>query len=191
MARAGMSHTLFVVLLLTTCSSLLLVHLSLEYCMRLLQALPAPMQDTSSTIVTRRNSEHLVTLQAAHAASRYICNISDGMPGLTHIVCATCDSGPLLQAGYAAFGEHTRDIITLNLPEDWSTVAVKISLCVGLLFTFPVMMVPVYEILERSLQSKVRSSCTSVASLAGITCTISCYICACCQLHPSQCASPQ
>lgn len=62
---------------------------------------------------------------------------------------------PGLQAGYAAFGEHTRDIITLNLPEDWSTVAVKLSLCLGLLFTFPVMLVPVYEILERSLQSKV------------------------------------
>lgn len=71
-----------------------------------------------------------------------------------------------LQAGYAAFGEHTRDIITLNLPEDWSTVAVKLSLCLGLLFTFPVMMVPVYEIVERSLQSKVHWS-LGVASRLG------------------------
>ena len=72
-----------------------------------------------------------------------------------------------LQAGYAAFGEHTHDIITLNLPEDWSTVAVKLSLCLGLLFTFPVMMVPVYEILERSLQSKV----DVVAVLLSVSCT--------------------
>lgn len=56
--------------------------------------------------------------------------------------------------GYAAFGEETRDIITLNLPHDWTTVAVKLALCLGLLFTFPVMMVPVFEILERSLQQK-------------------------------------
>ncbi|KAL0023628.1 hypothetical protein WJX77_008721 [Trebouxia sp. C0004] len=54
--------------------------------------------------------------------------------------------------GYAAFGEDTKDIITLNLPHDRSTVAVKLALCLGLLFTFPVMMVPVFEILERSLQ---------------------------------------
>ncbi|KAL3140382.1 hypothetical protein ABBQ38_004643 [Trebouxia sp. C0009 RCD-2024] len=56
--------------------------------------------------------------------------------------------------GYAAFGEETRDIITLNLPHDWTTVAVKLALCLGLLFTFPVMMVPVFEILERSLKQK-------------------------------------
>lgn len=56
--------------------------------------------------------------------------------------------------GYAAYGEATRDIITLNLPHDWSTIAVKLALCLGLLFTFPVMLVPVFEILERSLQQK-------------------------------------
>lgn len=61
-----------------------------------------------------------------------------------------------MQIGYAAFGENTKDIITLNLPHDWSTVAVKLALCLGLLFTFPVMMVPVFEILERSLQQTVQ-----------------------------------
>lgn len=61
----------------------------------------------------------------------------------------------VVQIGYAAFGEETRDIITLNLPQDWTTVAVKLALCLGLLFTFPVMMVPVFEILERSLKQKV------------------------------------
>lgn len=65
-----------------------------------------------------------------------------------------------VQLGYAAFGEQTKDIITLNLPHDWTTVAVKLALCLGLLFTFPVMMVPVFEILERSLQQKVRTELT-------------------------------
>ena len=71
------------------------------------------------------------------------------------------DSLLLLQIGYAAFGEETRDIITLNLPQDWTTVAVKLALCLGLLFTFPVMMVPVFEILERSLQQQVCHCCFS------------------------------
>ncbi|KAL3678346.1 hypothetical protein R1sor_021302 [Riccia sorocarpa] len=53
--------------------------------------------------------------------------------------------------GYLAYGEETQDIITLNLPNDWTTVAVKIGLCVGLFFTFPIMMFPVHEIFERKL----------------------------------------
>lgn len=35
--------------------------------------------------------------------------------------------------------------------QDWSAVTVKVSLCLGLLFTFPVMLVPVYEIVEGKL----------------------------------------
>lgn len=53
--------------------------------------------------------------------------------------------------GYFAFGDSTKDIITLNLPNDWSTIAVKMGLCVALTFTFPVMMYPVHEILENEL----------------------------------------
>eukprot|EP01025_Chloroclados_australasicus_P021905 TRINITY_DN22838_c0_g2_i2.p1 TRINITY_DN22838_c0_g2~~TRINITY_DN22838_c0_g2_i2.p1 ORF type:complete len:437 (+),score=36.36 TRINITY_DN22838_c0_g2_i2:160-1470(+) len=53
--------------------------------------------------------------------------------------------------GYLAFGEKTEDIITLNLPQDWTTNAVISSLCIGLFFTFPIMMIPVYEIVERGL----------------------------------------
>jgi len=54
--------------------------------------------------------------------------------------------------GYAAYGNHTEDIITLNLPNGAAAIVVKVSLCLGLLFTFPVMMVPVYEIVETSLE---------------------------------------
>lgn len=61
----------------------------------------------------------------------------------------------MLQVGYLAFGEATHDIITFNLPPGWSTPAVKTALCIGLFLTFPPMMIPVYEILERSLAKKV------------------------------------
>ncbi len=60
-----------------------------------------------------------------------------------------------LQVGYLAFGPATQDIITFNLPQDWTTAAVKLSLCVGLFFTFSPMMIPVYQIVERGLASQV------------------------------------
>ncbi len=58
--------------------------------------------------------------------------------------------------GYLAFGEATHDIITFNLSPGWSTPAVKAALCLGLFLTFPPMMVPVHQIIERSLAKKVR-----------------------------------
>jgi proton-coupled amino acid transporter len=56
--------------------------------------------------------------------------------------------------GYVAYGEGTADPITRNLPEDWTSYGVKLALCCALFFTFPVMMVPVYDILERGLEGK-------------------------------------
>ncbi|KAH7306339.1 hypothetical protein KP509_22G007200 [Ceratopteris richardii] len=53
--------------------------------------------------------------------------------------------------GYLAFGDGTKDIITLNLPNDWSTIVVKAGLCIALAFTFPVMMYPVHEMVESKL----------------------------------------
>lgn len=53
--------------------------------------------------------------------------------------------------GYLAYGDQTMDIITLNLPNDWTTIAVKAGLSVGLFFTFPVMLYPVHEIFERKM----------------------------------------
>ncbi|KAJ7538524.1 hypothetical protein O6H91_11G052800 [Diphasiastrum complanatum] len=50
--------------------------------------------------------------------------------------------------GCLAYQEKTLDIITLNLPNDWLTIVVKVGLCIALFFTFPVMMIPVYEIFE-------------------------------------------
>lgn len=50
--------------------------------------------------------------------------------------------------GYIAFGSATRDIVTLNLGKSWITDFVQIALCLNLFFTFPLMMNPVYEVLE-------------------------------------------
>ena len=70
-----------------------------------------------------------------------------------------------------AFGENTQDIITLNLPPNWTSTVVKISLCIGLFFTFPIMLIPVYEIIERGLLVKVtplRRAITSFQERVGV-----------------------
>lgn len=53
--------------------------------------------------------------------------------------------------GYFAFGEDTNDIITANLGTGTVSVLVQLGLCVNLFFTFPLMMNPVYEVVERRL----------------------------------------
>lgn len=54
--------------------------------------------------------------------------------------------------GFMAYGDDTKDIVTLNLPKDWSSIAVQMGLCVALIFTFPIMVHPVHEIIEGSLK---------------------------------------
>ncbi|KAI4297876.1 hypothetical protein L6164_037737 [Bauhinia variegata] len=51
--------------------------------------------------------------------------------------------------GYLAFGEETKDVITDNFGAGFLTALIKLGLCVNLFFTFPLMMNPVYEIVER------------------------------------------
>ncbi|KAE8672755.1 Amino acid transporter ANTL2 [Hibiscus syriacus] len=51
--------------------------------------------------------------------------------------------------GYLAFGTDTKDIITANLGAGWISALVQLGLCINLFFTFPLMMNPVYEIVER------------------------------------------
>ncbi|KAK1288545.1 hypothetical protein QJS10_CPB19g01335 [Acorus calamus] len=55
--------------------------------------------------------------------------------------------------GYFAYGDLTRDIVTLNLPHDWSAAVVKVGLCIALTFTFPIMMHPIHEIVEARLRT--------------------------------------
>ncbi|KAL6959807.1 Amino acid transporter avt3c [Sarracenia purpurea var. burkii] len=51
--------------------------------------------------------------------------------------------------GYFAFGVDTKDIITTNLGQGLVSALVQLGLCVNLFFTFPLMMNPVYEVVER------------------------------------------
>ncbi|CAI9110468.1 OLC1v1010501C1 [Oldenlandia corymbosa var. corymbosa] len=51
--------------------------------------------------------------------------------------------------GYFAFGEETKDIITTNLGFGLLSTLVQLGLCINLFFTFPLMMNPVYEVVER------------------------------------------
>ncbi|KAJ8428938.1 hypothetical protein Cgig2_009809 [Carnegiea gigantea] len=51
--------------------------------------------------------------------------------------------------GYFAFGDETKDIITTNIGSGLLSTLVQLGLCINLFFTFPLMMNPVYEVLER------------------------------------------
>ncbi|KAL2620147.1 hypothetical protein R1flu_000352 [Riccia fluitans] len=75
--------------------------------------------------------------------------------------------------GYLAFGDMTRDIVTLNLGDTWATAVVKVALCIGLCFTFPVMMHPVHEVCERRIVGSnsyvVRALTTVVAAWLAVS----------------------
>ncbi|XVE87554.1 hypothetical protein DITRI_Ditri18aG0126900 [Diplodiscus trichospermus] len=51
--------------------------------------------------------------------------------------------------GYMAFGEGPKGIITTNLGAGLVSTLVQLSFCINLFFTFPLMMNPVYEVVER------------------------------------------
>ncbi|KAJ7278601.1 hypothetical protein O6H91_Y382300 [Diphasiastrum complanatum] len=68
--------------------------------------------------------------------------------------------------GYLAFGNETEDIVTLNLGESWETLVIQLGLCVGLFFTYPVMMHPVHEVIERSNSARFADFMSLVGSSA-------------------------
>lgn len=51
--------------------------------------------------------------------------------------------------GYLSFGEHTQQMITLNLPYGPFPAVVQLCLCFSLFFTYPIMMFPVVLLLEK------------------------------------------
>ncbi|XP_004494295.1 amino acid transporter ANT1 isoform X2 [Cicer arietinum] len=75
--------------------------------------------------------------------------------------------------GYMAFGEETRDIVTLNLHRNWSSLTVQVGLCLGLMFTFPIMMHPINEIVEGKLKMIHRNNNNDSTELGKITIYIS------------------
>jgi len=60
--------------------------------------------------------------------------------------------------GYLAYGSDVKEMITLNLGGGWPPRLVKVALCVVLFFTYPLMMFPVYNIIESSARVYPRST---------------------------------
>eukprot|EP00640_Fibrocapsa_japonica_P001578 CAMPEP_0113936204 /NCGR_PEP_ID=MMETSP1339-20121228/3165_1 /TAXON_ID=94617 /ORGANISM="Fibrocapsa japonica" /LENGTH=492 /DNA_ID=CAMNT_0000938589 /DNA_START=83 /DNA_END=1561 /DNA_ORIENTATION=+ /assembly_acc=CAM_ASM_000762 len=58
--------------------------------------------------------------------------------------------------GYLAFGANTQTFVTLNVPETcWIGVAVKLMYCLAVVFTYPLMLFPAVQVLERLLMPKL------------------------------------
>lgn len=77
--------------------------------------------------------------------------------------------------GYLAFGDSTDAVITLNFEGSGSLVTlVKVFLCLGLFFTYPVMLFPVFEVLQpmmacgNKLESPASTQKKGVVLRAGI-----------------------
>ena len=73
-------------------------------------------------------------------------------------------------AGYWAFGDSTQAPITLNMASHWSATFVKCALCLGLYLTYPIMMFPIWTIVESPTISNksrfmVRSSMVCASAL--------------------------
>lgn len=52
--------------------------------------------------------------------------------------------------GYAAYGDHIRPVVTLELTHSPVMVVVKLCLCVALILTYVLMLYPVFEVLENN-----------------------------------------
>jgi len=66
----------------------------------------------------------------------------------TTLACLTAFFVLFGSMGYAAYGEETPGVITTMLEPGVMTTLVKIALCMALLFTYVLMMAPVFEVLE-------------------------------------------
>ncbi|XP_074295461.1 amino acid transporter AVT3B-like [Silene latifolia] len=71
--------------------------------------------------------------------------------------------------GYFAFGDETKDIITTNIGTGIVSTLVQLGLCINLFFTFPLMMNPVYEVLERRLTQGSYSLWARWLTVLGVT----------------------
>uniref|UniRef100_A0A7N0UXW6 Amino acid transporter transmembrane domain-containing protein n=1 Tax=Kalanchoe fedtschenkoi TaxID=63787 RepID=A0A7N0UXW6_KALFE len=71
--------------------------------------------------------------------------------------------------GYIAFGDATRDIITANLQRGSTATLVQLALCINLFLTFPLMMNPVYEVVERMFSKGRYSLPMRFALVVGVS----------------------
>lgn len=61
-------------------------------------------------------------------------------------------------SGYLAFGEATEDVVTLNIQGHGGlATTVKLFLCAGLFFAYPLMLFPVFEVLQPAVLKAVGS----------------------------------
>lgn len=74
-------------------------------------------------------------------------------------------------AGYWAFGIATEAPITLNMTSHWSATFVKCALCVGLYLTYPIMMFPIWTIIESPTTASTLSPPTSTVGTTSATST--------------------
>mmetsp|Transcript_88142 Transcript_88142/g.247934 ORF Transcript_88142/g.247934 Transcript_88142/m.247934 type:complete len:611 (+) Transcript_88142:174-2006(+) len=80
------------------------------------------------------------------------------------VFCVTFINGAVGLLGYVAFRERAEEIILNNLPQVHATTMVKVAFCVGLFFTYPIMMFPVIELFEEFLgRASSARSCGSTA----------------------------
>lgn len=54
--------------------------------------------------------------------------------------------------GYAAYGLETKDMITFNIPQNKITSFLRLFYCLGVFFTYPVMLFPLYQITETKIR---------------------------------------
>lgn len=79
-------------------------------------------------------------------------------------------------AGYLAFGDKTVAPVTLNLIDHfWAATFVKCGLCLGLYFTYPVMMFPIWSIAE-SLSTRVKDDKAVRIGFRSLLVTISAFV---------------
>ena len=58
--------------------------------------------------------------------------------------------------GYLAYGSSTAQVITLNMPNGMFSLIVRVCLCGGLYFTFPIMMFPVVKLGDEMLAHQLK-----------------------------------
>eukprot|EP00913_Durusdinium_trenchii_P009412 g8846.t1 len=60
--------------------------------------------------------------------------------------------GSFGMCGYAAYGLETKDMITFNIPQNKITSFLRLFYCLGIFFTYPVMLFPLYQITEAKIR---------------------------------------
>lgn len=66
--------------------------------------------------------------------------------------------------GYIRFTDHVEQLISDNLTYGTLSIIVQVTLCVGILFTYPLQMYPVVQIAENFFIKETKERCTITAS---------------------------